>query len=354
MGNSVKLRRMSKASSGYLILSQVAARLLNILFAGFFLTLSFPVLVILFPAVAIFNGRPILYADIRYGKNKKPFTMYKFRTLPIGFETQKEGLLFSYNDHAQLHWFNRFLRDSRLDELPQLVNVLMGDMAFLGPRPERPAVYRRMCRMIRDYDERFKVEPGLIGYSQLFTPHSTPKRIRSFIDNRSSRYRKNVLQIGYLTLITVYAVLKRGGKLLATFFVKGVLKTWIGKQYSEKRLLDRVRINGGRAFLCKDNDRVKECMIAHADKPFGTLVDMNEEFCRIDSGAKLDENNPMVIRLVTDRSSAICWGRILRGLAVMNPEAGYTYILKYEPVSDLNGYFIDQHFLEKSLMKYLL
>lgn len=280
--------------------------------------------------------------------------MYKFRTLPVGFENQKEGLLFSYNDYAQLHWFNRFLRDSRLDELPQLVNVLMGDMAFLGPRPERPAVYRKTCRMIRNYDERFKVEPGLIGYSQLFTPHSTPKRIRSFIDNRASHHRKNLVQVGYLTLITCFAVLKKAGQLLATFFVRGVLITRIGKQYSEKRLLDRVRIQGGRAFRCEANERAKECMILYADKPFGTLVDMNEEFCRIDTDGKLDENTPMVIRLVTDRSSAICRGRILKGFAVMNPTAGYTYILKYEPVSDLNGYFIDQHFLNKSLMKYLL
>ncbi len=352
MDNPEDYMEIPQAASEDIIESQVIERLFDILLAVFFLIMTLPIMAVLFPAVAVFIGRPVLYGGVRYGKNKSPFVMYKFRTLSAEYESQKEGKLLSYDEHMRLHWFCRFLRESRLDELPQLFNVLIGDMRFIGPRPERPSVYRGMCQGIRNYDKRFEVKPGMIGYSQLFTPHSTPKRIRSFIDNRGFRSRKKLFDVGYLTLITAFAVLERTTRWVADFFVTGILKIWRGKKYCGKRRLDRVRIKDGQVFWCKD-EWGKECMIAHEEKPFGTLVDMNEEYVRIDTETELDAGSPMILRLLTARSSAICRGIVLRGSEAMS-RGGYTYILKYESISDLNGYFIDQHFLKKSLMKYLI
>ena len=104
--------------------------------------------------------------------------MYKFRTLPVGAQKKIGSKLLSFR-HCKLPFFSKFLRDTRLDELPQLFNIMKGEMDFLGPRPLRPEIYDHMCKGITNYDLRFNVRPGLVGYSQLFTPHSSPKRIRA-------------------------------------------------------------------------------------------------------------------------------------------------------------------------------
>ncbi|MDA0655343.1 MAG: sugar transferase, partial [Proteobacteria bacterium] len=99
------------------------------------------------------------------------------------------GGLLSSSDRLETRT-GKLLRETRLDELPQLINVVLGDMSLVGPRPERRAVYESQCKHIPGYDNRFAVKPGIIGYSQLFTPHSAPKRARSLLDNYYVRRRQ--------------------------------------------------------------------------------------------------------------------------------------------------------------------
>jgi len=218
LGKGMKLRHLVwtkffKEKSGYLKKYEWVDRLKDIILTLVFIIPSTPVFILIIPMILIANGRPLFYRGDRYGWGKRIFVMYKFRTLPREFENQYPGTLVSQLPGYRLPWFSRFLRDSRLDELPQLYNVLKGDMDLIGPRPERPCVYNEFCKKIKNYDKRFEVRPGLVGYSQLFTPHSTPKRIRSAIDNRAAKYKKGISEFLILAL-AAFAVVRTCTKIL--------------------------------------------------------------------------------------------------------------------------------------------
>src|SRR5262245_65034081 len=102
----------------------------------------------------------------RVGKDGVPFTMITFRTMRLDAERGTGPVLAAEND-PRVTWLGRYLRAARLDELPQLWNVLRGDMSFVGPRPERPEFVQEYERDIQGYVGRFKVRPGLTGYAQV-------------------------------------------------------------------------------------------------------------------------------------------------------------------------------------------
>lgn len=161
---------------------QLLDRALNLLIAFGLLLLTSP-LFLLIPLLIKLDdpSGPILYRGERLGRHKKPFTILKFRSLKTTAASTLGNDLVTAGHNAATR-IGRFLRDTRLDELPQLLNVLAGSMSLVGPRPERRAVYEALCKDIPGYDLRFQVRPGVIGYSQVFTPHGTYKRLRSMID----------------------------------------------------------------------------------------------------------------------------------------------------------------------------
>ena len=153
--------------------------LFNKITAAILILLSLPVFIIAPIIIKLVDKGPAFYAGSRLGKNKKEFIMYKFRTLAVNAEAQIGASLVSTSNLKLETPIGKFLRETRLDELPQLINVLKGDMDIIGPRPERQVVYDEMCKQIPWYDKRFAVRPGVIGYSQLFTPHSASTQPKS-------------------------------------------------------------------------------------------------------------------------------------------------------------------------------
>lgn len=151
------------------------------------------------------DGGPFLYKGVRLGKDKQPLTIYKIRTLVVNAESQLQGRLHT-GEAAMETPMGGFLRKTRLDELPQLFNVLRGEMAFVGPRPERPSVYESVCKDIPGYDRRFMVKPGLTGLSQFLTPHGAPKRLRTKIDAILLKKMRNPFWRVYLLLWTIMGV----------------------------------------------------------------------------------------------------------------------------------------------------
>jgi lipopolysaccharide/colanic/teichoic acid biosynthesis glycosyltransferase len=132
---------------------------------------------------------PVLYTQRRVGRYGEPFTMVKFRTMRAEAERDTGPVLASEND-PRITWLGRWLRAARLDELPQLWNVLRGDMSFVGPRPERPEFVVHFERDIQGYAERYKVRPGLTGYAQVngeyhTSPTTKLKYDLAYIHNRS-------------------------------------------------------------------------------------------------------------------------------------------------------------------------
>jgi len=113
------------------------------------------------------NGRgPVFYSQVRVGQNGRTFTLYKFRTMPPDAEADGFPAWSAPND-PRVGPIGRFLRRSRLDELPQLWNILLGHMSLVGPRPERPEFVERLTKELPFYRERLLIKPGLTGWAQI-------------------------------------------------------------------------------------------------------------------------------------------------------------------------------------------
>ena len=108
---------------------------------------------------------PALFKQERLGKDGKPFTMYKFRSMHLDAEVN--GPQWAEHDDDRCTKFGRLLRKTRLDELPQLWNILKGDMSFVGPRPERAYFYAEFDKNIPHFKYRLLVQPGLTGHAQV-------------------------------------------------------------------------------------------------------------------------------------------------------------------------------------------
>lgn len=127
---------------------------------------------ILLTALAVFleTGRPILYSQDRVGANGRVFRIYKFRSMSQDAEKEGKAVWASEND-SRITRVGAFIRNTRLDELPQLYNVIKGEMSIVGPRPERPEFVEQLKEQVPFYDTRHYVKPGLMGWAQLNYPY---------------------------------------------------------------------------------------------------------------------------------------------------------------------------------------
>ena len=144
-------------------------RLFDLFTATILLVLTTPVLLIAALSVLLTNGLPIVYRQRRLGLYGRPFELFKLRTMRQG--SDRKGATFAEENDARVFPIGRLLRRWRIDELPQLVNVLRGEMSLVGPRPERPDVAARFEKKIPFYAFRYSVRPGLTGWAQIHLPY---------------------------------------------------------------------------------------------------------------------------------------------------------------------------------------
>lgn len=148
----------------------VVLRVLDVALAAALLVALSPLIAAIALIVRIASGSPVLYRGLRVGRAGRTFTMVKFRTLKPDAETRlgafpgQELKQLTVGEHTRV---GRWLRASQLDELPQLWNVLRGDMSLVGPRPIRPAFFRELSEQIPQYWQRLVVRPGMTGFAQL-------------------------------------------------------------------------------------------------------------------------------------------------------------------------------------------
>ena len=140
-------------------------RVLEIVFCVFGLIVGFLILPILIVGNAIGNKGKLFYKQTRVGKNGIPFEIYKFRTMVKNAEIG-EAVFASIGDE-RITTFGKFLRKTRIDEVPQFINIFRGQMAFIGPRPERPFFVNELSERMPFYDTRHIIKPGLTGWAQV-------------------------------------------------------------------------------------------------------------------------------------------------------------------------------------------
>lgn len=164
--------------------SEWASRVLNVLLAVVALVIALPVFVLIALAVKLSSRGPVLYTQERVGLDRRtlgraeqnhrrerdlggrPFTIYKFRTMRVDAE-RESGAVWATQDDPRVTPIGRVLRQYRLDELPQLLNVLRGEMNIVGPRPERPSIFAELRSHIAEYPLRQRAKPGITGLAQI-------------------------------------------------------------------------------------------------------------------------------------------------------------------------------------------
>jgi len=134
------------------------------------LVLALPIMALTALVIRLDSKGPIIYRQTRVGLKGATFNVLKFRSMRVDAETGKGAQWASKND-PRVTKVGRFLRKCRLDELPQLINVIRGEMSFVGPRPERPVFVDQLREQIAYYDERHSVRPGLTGWAQVQYPY---------------------------------------------------------------------------------------------------------------------------------------------------------------------------------------
>ncbi|MEE3078195.1 MAG: sugar transferase [Bdellovibrionota bacterium] len=171
-----------------------------------------PLFAILIPILLIFNGRPIFYSQTRTGLNGKNFKIWKLRTMRV--DAEKSGAQWAQKNDSRITPIGKFLRASRLDELPQLINILNGSMSFVGPRPERPEIIKeKLETVIPFYNYRHLVKPGVTGWAQVNYGYGNSKE-DSLIKLQYDLYyvkNKNTWLDLRIILMTINSVLSRTG-----------------------------------------------------------------------------------------------------------------------------------------------
>lgn len=148
----------------------VTKRVVDLTISLFLAIVLSPLMLLTALAVVLESGRPILYSQNRVGARGKVFRIYKFRSMRQDAEKDGKARWASQND-SRVTKVGAFIRNTRLDELPQLWNVIKGEMSFVGPRPERPEFVEQLKEQVPFYNTRHYVKPGLMGWAQLNYPY---------------------------------------------------------------------------------------------------------------------------------------------------------------------------------------
>ena len=340
---------------GYRPTNAVRHRIWNVVIATALLLLTLPIFVVLFVTIALDSGWPVIYKGLRLGKDRKPFHIYKFRTL----KPQEKGVTANQvlPERSSLQTrTGKILRETRLDELPQLWSVIKGDMNLFGPRPVRREIAELYAAQIPNYEARFSVRPGLIGHVQTFMPHRAPKKLRAYYNYKLvKRPTSPWKELVFVAMVSFVALAKLG-----TVLAKRLGLVLRRGQLQELRATQRATPHHVMVHMVDADKRLV---------PIGRLQDINDEAFSFRSDVDLKESphQENSYRFVLQRRvpitgkqrRAVCDASVKRvsylrngaanGTGADRPES-HLYLAKYVPVSELHGCLIDRHFANRSFI----
>ena len=288
------------------------------------------------------------YKGERLGRHKTPFQIYKIRTLKPGSAEKLKGKVLPVNNGLELP-FGKFLRHTRLDELPQFINIFNGEMSFFGPRPVRREIYFENRGQIVRYEKRFRVKPGLLGPSQIILPHSAPKKIRARINNLYIDSNKKIQTNMWLLWLAIKSLpLNFLKQLYYLFKLKIAIYSATGSFKNRRRSM---------RFENKKQEIQTMVFIEKGKKGVPiNLLNINKNAILIDGlNERLRRNQSIKLQfdvhVKKSKKTIRCSGTVMRKLpSHVTGKEFDQYVVKYKPVSSFNNYLIDQYILKQSIM----
>jgi len=190
---------------------ELSKRSFDIISSLLILLIGLPFMLVTIIAIKIEDAGPIFYRQIRVGKDDINIGVLKFRSMRT--DAEKNGAQWATTNDSRITKVGKWIRATRVDELPQLFNVLRGDMSFVGPRPERPEFVKEFIEKIEYYDERHRVKPGITGWAQIRYPYGSSDKDAEEKLQYDLYYAKNYNLLFDITILlqTVEVVLFRKG-----------------------------------------------------------------------------------------------------------------------------------------------
>lgn len=187
-------------------------RIMDIIGALFFIALFFPIYIIIAIIVKIDSKGPIFFKQLRLGKDGKEYYIYKFRSMVVNAEKMGTGL-FNYANDPRVTKVGNFIRNTSLDEIPQIFNILKGDMSFVGPRPPVNYELGNYKDFTGELKKRFRVKPGVTGYAQVNGRNELSWDEKIVFDNKyiEDFYKWGILLDIKIIFITIIKVIKNEG-----------------------------------------------------------------------------------------------------------------------------------------------
>lgn len=170
-------------------------RSIDVICSLLLLVIASPIMLVTAIAIVLYDGGPALYRQVRCTEGQRKFYILKFRSMRMDAEKDGVARLAKKNDD-RITPIGKFIRKVRIDELPQLINILRGDMSFIGPRPERPEIIAQYVEIMPEFTYRMKVKAGLAGFAQVYGKYNT------------SPYDKLKLDLTYIENYSVWLDLK--------------------------------------------------------------------------------------------------------------------------------------------------
>jgi lipopolysaccharide/colanic/teichoic acid biosynthesis glycosyltransferase len=324
------------AMSGYQPGNERLYRLWNISLVLPVLLAALPIMALIALLLAVTQGpRNVFYRGERIGKDGKLFHILKFKTLRDAAAAATRDRVLPTNSNLETP-LGGPLRETRLDELPQLINVLRGDMNMLGPRPVRPAIAETCRHTIPGYDRRFEVRPGLIGYTQALMPHGANKAIRARINAMLCRRPVSLVQEVMFVTLTGLSVLAWTLRVAVREFLM-LLRLHGGIQAPPH---GEARIEGpSGSFTMKVAHIDGTALLLEAPQPLPVGIGPHSVVLRRDRGK-------------TARCDAMVMGtEVSTRLGGSGRVPVYRYRMRYQPASYFQKYLIDRYFVGAVLVR---
>jgi lipopolysaccharide/colanic/teichoic acid biosynthesis glycosyltransferase len=295
-----------------------------------------PLFAILAATIYFDVGRPVLYRGARLGRNKSSFFLYKFRTLHHNAQSFTSDKVLPLRSGLETRT-GKILRETRLDELPQLWNIIRGDMNLFGPRPVRAEIANLYDAQIKDYGARFQVKPGIIGHTQVFMPHGASKRIRAKYNNVLIKRRTHPLkELAFIAYVGTGALRKLT---VAAFEKIGIT---IRTQLRRPRPMQMPATRGVTLEL-RDSRGV---LVASGEL---TGIDDQELSFRSETIVGEQTYTAILCRYMRNgkRKRGICMARVRKQAHEdATSAAPFSYVASYTTTSDFQKYLMDTYFAQ--------